>query len=36
MYQMADMGVMAIGAVLILLLGEVDLSAGAVSGLAAV
>jgi D-xylose transport system permease protein len=35
MYQMADMGVIAIGAVLILLLGEVDLSAGAVSGLAA-
>jgi D-xylose transport system permease protein len=35
MYQMADMGVIAIGAVLILLLGDVDLSAGAVSGLAA-
>jgi D-xylose transport system permease protein len=35
MYQMADLGVIAIGAVLILLLGEVDLSAGAVSGLAA-
>jgi D-xylose transport system permease protein len=35
MYQMADLGVLAIGAVLILLLGEVDLSAGAVSGLAA-
>ncbi len=35
MYQMSDMGVIAIGAVLILLLGEVDLSAGAVSGLAA-
>jgi D-xylose transport system permease protein len=35
MYQMADMGVIAIGAVLILLLAEVDLSAGAVSGLAA-
>jgi D-xylose transport system permease protein len=35
MYQMAEMGVIAIGAVLILLLGEVDLSAGAVSGLAA-
>ncbi len=35
MYQMADLGVIAVGAVLILLLGEVDLSAGAVSGLAA-
>jgi D-xylose transport system permease protein len=35
MYQMADLGVIAVGAVLILLVGEVDLSAGAVSGLAA-
>ncbi len=34
-YQMADLGVISVGAVLVLLLGEVDLSAGAVSGLAA-
>ncbi len=34
MYQMADLGVISVGAVLVLLLGEVDLSAGAVSGLA--
>ncbi len=35
MYQMADLGVIAVGAALILLLAEVDLSAGAVSGLSA-
>ncbi|MDP9324974.1 MAG: sugar ABC transporter permease [Candidatus Dormibacteraeota bacterium] len=35
MVQIADIGVIAIGIVLVLLLGEIDLSVGSVSGLAA-